>query len=98
VARFSWGRMRISPLTSEEADRVLGHVAPEERYSQAWLQLNERLYAGHEAVWQGAYLLPAGFLLRPLRLLPGFHPVSRRLYRWVADRRSSSCRIGGGGG
>jgi predicted DCC family thiol-disulfide oxidoreductase YuxK len=93
LARTSRGRLRISPLTSSEADRELGDVSQEERYSQAWLVGSGQRHAGHEAAWHALYLLPGGFLLRLLRWLPGFQSISRRAYRWVADRRSPACRL-----
>lgn len=95
MARWSRGKVRISPLASEEADGALGDLDAEARFSQAWLAGRGRRHAGHEAVWHAAYQLPGGWLLRPLRWLPFFHPINRRLYRWVADRRSSACRIDG---
>ena len=93
MARQSRGLIRIVPLGSEDADRHLADVDPETRFSQAWLVGEGKRYGGHEAIWQGAYLLPGGFLLRPLRWLPFFHPISQRVYRWVADNRSSACRV-----
>jgi len=96
LARFSRGRIRAAALTSEEADRVLGDITDfDERYDQAWLVGDRRRYAGHESVWHALYLLPGGGLLRVLRVIPGFRRLSHRVYRWVADRRKSSCRLDG---
>lgn len=90
--RWSRGRIRSAPLTSAEADRLLPGVGEEERYSQAWLIGEGHVHAGHEAGWHTLYLAPGGWLLRPLRWLPFFQPVSRAVYRWIADHRSSACR------
>jgi predicted DCC family thiol-disulfide oxidoreductase YuxK len=87
--------VRIAPLSSAEADARLGHLAAEERFEQAWFAAGERLFAGHLAVWEGVYRVPGGWLLRPLRWLPGFNFVSDRVYRWVAAHRPRSCRTGG---
>jgi predicted DCC family thiol-disulfide oxidoreductase YuxK len=89
-------RLRRVPLASEEADAYLGDLDVETRYSQAWLVAPDgRRWAGAEAIWHALYLAPLlGSVLRPLRWLPGFHPISRRVYRWVAaQRRHTGCRL-----
>lgn len=93
VARASRGRVRISPLNSAEAEKTLAEVPPAERWDRAWLLLDGTLHGGHEAIWHALYTLPGGRLLRPLRWLPGFQPINRWVYRWVADHRSTSCRL-----
>jgi predicted DCC family thiol-disulfide oxidoreductase YuxK len=67
-------------------------VPEEERFAQAWLIGKGQVYGGHEAVWQSLYMVPGGALLKPLRWIPGFQPVSRWIYRWVAEHRHSACR------
>jgi predicted DCC family thiol-disulfide oxidoreductase YuxK len=89
-------RLRRAPLVSDEADRYLCDLDPEQRLSRAWLVAPDgRRWAGDEAIWHALYLAPLlGVLLLPLRWIPGFHPVSERVYRWVAThRRSLGCRI-----
>lgn len=84
------------PLASREADAYLGDLDAETRSSQAWLVAPDgRRWSGAEAIWHAVYLAPVlGALLRPLRWLPGFHPISQRVYRWVAaQRRHAGCRI-----
>lgn len=93
LAWASRGQVRIAPLTSEEADRTLAEVPPSERWDRAWLRQDGVLYGGHEAVWHALYTIPGGALLRPLRWIPGFQPLSRRIYRWVADHRARTCRL-----
>jgi predicted DCC family thiol-disulfide oxidoreductase YuxK len=93
VARGSRGRVRIAPLTSAEAKAALAHVPPAERWDRAWLLQEGQLYCGHEAIWHALYAMPGGGLLRPLRWVPGFQPVCRWVYRWVADHRSPTCRL-----
>lgn len=93
IAWGSRGRVRIVPMTSSEAEEVLAEVPPTERWDRAWLRLEGRLLGGHEAVWHALYAMPGGWLLRPLRWLPGFQPLSRWVYRWVADHRSTTCRF-----
>ena len=93
LAWASRGQVRIAPLTSEEADRTLAEVPPSERWDRAWLRQDGVLYGGHEAVWHALYTTPGGVLLRPLRWIPGFQPLSRCIYRWVAARRSRTCRL-----
>jgi predicted DCC family thiol-disulfide oxidoreductase YuxK len=93
-------RLRRVPLTSDEADRYLGDVDWETRLAQAWLSApGGRRWGGAEAIWHALYRVPVlGPLLRPLRWLPGFHPLSRRVYRWVAaQRRNTGCRLKPGG-
>jgi predicted DCC family thiol-disulfide oxidoreductase YuxK len=89
-------RLRRAPLASEEADAYLGDLDSETRFSQAWLVAPDgRRWSGAEAIWHALYLAPVlGPILRPLRWLPGFHPISRRVYQWVAaQRRHTSCRL-----
>ena len=92
LTRLSRGRLRAAPLDSPEADRLLGHLSDAERYSQSWVADRGRLYGGSDGMWECFYRLPGGFLLRPLRWLPGFQAASRRFYRWIANRRSPACR------
>lgn len=93
LARWSRGRIRIAPLTSPEAERALGDLPPAERFSRAWLVGPGGRFGGHEAGWHSLYLLPGGWLLRPLRRLPGFQPISRWLYDRLAERRGSTCAV-----
>jgi predicted DCC family thiol-disulfide oxidoreductase YuxK len=89
-------KLRREPLEGAEADHYLGDLTPEQRLSRAWLVApHGRRWAGDEAIWQALYLAPVlGLLLRPLRWLPGFRPISRRVYAWVAThRRQLGCRI-----
>ena len=89
-------KLRRAPLLGDEADRVLGDIPPERRLDQAWLVAPDgRRWGGHEAIWHALYLSPLlGLLLRPLRWVPGFHPISERVYRWIAShRRTLGCRI-----
>jgi predicted DCC family thiol-disulfide oxidoreductase YuxK len=89
-------RLRRVPLLSKEADERLGELSLDERLSRAWLIAPDgRRWGGAEAIWHALYLAPLlGVLLRPLRVLPVFHPVSERVYRWVAAHRGgSACRL-----
>ena len=89
-------RLRRAPLRSGEADELLSDIDEEERLAQAWLVAPDgRRWGGAEAIWHSLYLSPVlNLLLRPLRLLPGFHALSRRVYRWVAAQRSyTGCRV-----
>jgi len=89
-------RLRQSPLLGAEAERFLGDVSPERRIEQAWLVSPDgRRWGGAEAIWHALYLSPAlNLLLRPLRWIPGFHPIGNRVYRWVADQRDhAGCRL-----
>jgi hypothetical protein len=88
--------LRRVPLLGEEADRVLNDLPPDRRLEQAWLVAPDgRRWAGPEAVWHALYLSSVlGLLLRPLRGLPGFHPLSRQLYQSISSRRrSQGCRL-----
>ena len=89
-------KLRRHPLQSDEADRYLGDLTPEQRLSRAWLLAPDgRRWGGPEAIWHALYLAPVlGLLLRPLRWVPGFRPVSDIVYRWVATHRNQlGCRI-----
>jgi len=89
-------KLRREPLIGEAADRYLSDLAPEQRLSRAWLVAPDgRRWAGDEAIWHALYLAPVlGALLIPLRSLPGFRSVSKRVYAWVAThRRQLGCRI-----
>jgi predicted DCC family thiol-disulfide oxidoreductase YuxK len=89
-------RLRRAPLLGDEADRLLSDIPPDRRLEQAWLVAPDgRRWAGPEAIWHALYLAPLlGPSLRPLRWLPGFHPISQRIYGWVAThRRSLGCRL-----
>lgn len=88
--------MRVSPLGGAEADRLLAGIGAAERYRQAWGSDGTRLYAADRSVWEALYRLPGGWLLRSLRLIPGFDWVSFRVYRWVAEHRSPACRLKNG--
>lgn len=80
-------RLRLVPLRSEEAARLLPDLSVEERLRRAWLVGPDgRQWGGAEAIWQALYLAPAGWLLRPLRIFPGFGRISDRVYDWVAHR------------
>ncbi|MBI3910046.1 MAG: DUF393 domain-containing protein [Armatimonadetes bacterium] len=80
-------RLRLVPLRSEVAARLLEDVPAEERLRHAWLLAPDgRRWMGADAIWHTLYLAPGGWLLRPLRRLPGFHWISDRLYDWVAHR------------
>jgi predicted DCC family thiol-disulfide oxidoreductase YuxK len=93
LEKLTFGKVRSEPYTSPEADEILVGVKPEERYDRAWMKWDEQILGGHEAMWHSLYLLPFGFILRPLRFLPWFHPISRRFYRFVAEHRSPKCRL-----
>jgi len=73
------------PLRSEEAARLLRDLPAAERVRAAWLVAPDgRRWRGAEAIWHALYLAPWGWLLRPLRLLPGFRRISDFVYDWVA--------------
>jgi predicted DCC family thiol-disulfide oxidoreductase YuxK len=89
-------RLQRAPLLGDEADRLLSDIPLDRRLEQAWLVAPDgRRWAGPEAIWHALYLAPwLGLWLRPLRCLPGFHTVSKRVYYWVAShRRSLGCRL-----
>lgn len=99
LERAARGRLRIVPIGSAEGARLLADLCPAERYTQAWLVWPDRPAApgerlgGDRAIWAALYLVPGGGLLRPLQYLPGFAYLSRALYRWVANRRPTTCRL-----
>lgn len=93
LLRVSPTRIRVFPLGGREADRVLSGVSTHDRFRQAWGTDGRQLFAGHEAAWRALYTLPVGGILRVLRYIPGFHWVSPRVYQWIADHRSPTCRL-----
>jgi predicted DCC family thiol-disulfide oxidoreductase YuxK len=90
------GKLRREPLIGEEADSLLSDLTPEQRLSRAWLIAPDgQRWGGDEAIWHALYLSPLlGPLLRPLRRIPGFRPISEWVYAWVArSRRQLGCQI-----
>jgi predicted DCC family thiol-disulfide oxidoreductase YuxK len=88
--------LRREPLAGDVADRYLSHLTPEQRSSRAWLVAPDgRRWSGPEAIWHALYLAPRlGPLLRPLRWIPGFRPISDVVYGWIATHRNQlGCRI-----
>ncbi len=84
--RLTRGKIETAPLFSETADRHIPQVSAEDRERHAYLLAPDgRLFKGHQAMWETLSLYPGGWLLRPLRYLPGFDWIGARLYRWYAD-------------
>jgi predicted DCC family thiol-disulfide oxidoreductase YuxK len=84
-------RLRPLELQSEEADRLLADLKPEERM-RSW-----HLVAPDGRRWSAGYaapplvrLLPAGGL--PAAALAAAPELTDRAYRWVADHRSTFSR------
>ena len=82
-------RVRFVALASSEADRVLGDLDPEARYSSSHLlKPDGTLESGGASALSLAKLLP---LTAPFAYLFSCLPFHRalieKLYRWVADNR-----------
>lgn len=83
-------RLRLSPLTSPEADLALAHLTMEQRFSSSYLVLPDgRILSRARGMAEGVgILLP---VLRPLfRLvlaLPGLGALLDRAYDWFAANR-----------
>jgi predicted DCC family thiol-disulfide oxidoreductase YuxK len=82
-------RGRVTPLAlgTEEADRLLSHLAPDER-AASW-----HLAAPDGRRWSAGYAAPPLLRLLPGGRLPAFAlgaapELTDRVYRWVADHRS----------
>jgi predicted DCC family thiol-disulfide oxidoreductase YuxK len=80
------GRLRAVPIQSEEGDRTLADLRPEDRLVSWHLVTPDgRRYSGGAAAGPIARLLPAG---APIAFLAGTFPrTTDRLYRWVARNR-----------
>ena len=48
-------------------------------------------FAGYDAYRALARSLPLGWLIRPLLFVPPVPQIGRRVYRYIADRRSTTC-------
>lgn len=93
-------RVRFVALASSEADRVLGHLDPEIRYTSSHLlKPDGTLESGGASALSLGKLLP---LTAPFAwlfcCLPYHRQIAERLYRWVADNRhrfdpESSCGL-----
>jgi predicted DCC family thiol-disulfide oxidoreductase YuxK len=81
------GRVRPVPIDSEEGDRLLTDLAPEER-GRSWhlVDAGGRLYSGGAAFPPLLRLLPGGRL--PARLAGAAPGLVDRAYFFVADNRS----------
>jgi predicted DCC family thiol-disulfide oxidoreductase YuxK len=82
------GRLRATPIQSEEGDRLLADLSEEDRLA-SWHLVTPggRRYSGGAAAGPMARLLPAG---APVALLVETFPrTTDRLYRWVARNRDS---------
>jgi predicted DCC family thiol-disulfide oxidoreductase YuxK len=80
------GRLRAVSIQSEEGDRNLADLRPEDRLASWHLVTPDgRRYSGGAAAGPIARLLPAG---APIAFLAGTFPrTTDRLYRWVARNR-----------
>ena len=80
------GRLRATPIQSEEGSRVLADLSEQDRLASWHLVMPDgRRYSGGAATGPMARLLPAG---APVALLAETFPRStERLYRWVARNR-----------
>jgi predicted DCC family thiol-disulfide oxidoreductase YuxK len=80
------GRLRAAPIQSEEGDRLLAELEPEDRLA-SWhlIAPDGRRSSGGAAAAPLARLLPAG---APVAFLAETFPrTTDRLYRWVARHR-----------
>jgi predicted DCC family thiol-disulfide oxidoreductase YuxK len=87
---LSWdrnGRIRPVPIESEEGDRLLADLAPEQR-GRSWhlVDAGGRLYSAGAALPPLLRLLPGGRL--PARLADAAPGLVDRAYFFVADNRS----------
>ena len=82
------GRLRATPIQSDEGDRLLADLSEEDRLASWHLVTPEgRRYSGGAATAPVARLLPAG---APIALLTETFPrTTERVYRWVARNRES---------
>ena len=82
------GRLRATPIQSEEGDRLLADLSEEDRLASWHLVTPDGgRYSGGAAAGPLARLLPAG---APVALLADTFPrTTDRLYRWVARNRDS---------
>jgi predicted DCC family thiol-disulfide oxidoreductase YuxK len=85
-------RLRPVPLGAREADELLGDLTPEERM-RSW-----HLIAPDGRRWSAGYaappllrLLPGGTL--PAAALAAAPEATDRVYRWVADHRSTLSKL-----
>jgi predicted DCC family thiol-disulfide oxidoreductase YuxK len=85
-------RLRPVPLGSREADELLADLTPEERM-RSW-----HLIAPDGRRWSAGYaaapllrLLPGGRL--PAAALAAAPEITDRVYRWVADHRSTLSKL-----
>ena len=88
------GRLRATPIQSDEGDRLLADLSEEDRLASWHLVTSEgRRYSGGAATAPVARLLPAG---APIALLTETFPrTTERVYRWVArNRESLGSRLG----
>ena len=82
------GRLRATPIQSEEADRLLADLNEEDRLA-SWHLVTPggRRYSGGAAAAPMARLLPAG---APVAFVAQSFPrTTDRLYRWVARNRDA---------
>jgi predicted DCC family thiol-disulfide oxidoreductase YuxK len=82
------GRLRATPIQSDEGDRLLTDLSEEDRLASWHLVAPDgRRSSGGAAAAPMARLLPAG---APLALLTETFPrTTDRLYRWVARNRDA---------
>ncbi len=82
-------RVRFVALASSEADRVLGDLDPETRYSSSHLlKPDGTLESGGASALSLAKLLPLTAPVAWLFCCLPFHSyLAEKLYRWVADNR-----------
>jgi predicted DCC family thiol-disulfide oxidoreductase YuxK len=82
------GRLRATPIQSEEGDGLLADLSEEDRLASWHLVTPDgRRYSGGAAAGPMARLLPLG---APVALLAETFPrTTDRIYRWVARHRDS---------
>jgi predicted DCC family thiol-disulfide oxidoreductase YuxK len=91
LRRDRHGRLRATPIQSEEGDRLLADLSEVDRLA-SWhlITPDGRRYSGGAAAGPMARLLPAG---APFALLAETFPrTTDRMYRWVARNRDVLAR------
>lgn len=83
-------RLRLSPLTSPEADRALAHLTMEQRFSSSYLVLPDgRILSRARGMAEGVGILLPFLrpLLRGVLAVPGAGALLDRAYDWFAANR-----------
>lgn len=86
---------RVDYAPSQEVANQFPEIPAEEfEGSVQFIDVDGRRFSGAEAVFRVASLIPGrGWWLAAYRRVPGFAPVSRAVYRWIAAHRSTVSSI-----